>query len=314
MSTYRDQLPQTTDKTFITDGGLETTLIFKRGYDLPAFAAFDILRHEEGYQVLWDYYKDYIRLAHDNHLGFILESPTWRASRDWGTQIGYDRQSLEKVNHQSIELLADIRQRYETDATPMVISGCIGPRSDGYTVGNKMRPTEAEAYHREQIETLSRTQADMVSAFTINYTEEAIGITWAARSVGIPVAIGLTVETDGRLPSGQPLGQAIAEVDRTTSNGPAYYMINCAHPTHFEPVLAADEPWVQRIRAVRANASAKSHAELDDAEELDAGNPDDLGQRMAHLQSMLPHLNILGGCCGTDYRHVDAICRAVTLH
>ena len=314
MSTYRNHLPQTTDKTFITDGGLETTLIFKLGYDLPAFAAFDILRYEEGYQVLWDYYKDYIRLAHDNHLGFILESPTWRASRDWGAQIGYDSQALNTVNHQAIELLADIRQRYETDDTPMVISGCIGPRSDGYTVGNKMTPSVAEAYHREQIVTLSRTKADMVSAFTINYSEEAIGITRAAQSVRIPLAIGFTVETDGSLPSGQPLGEAITEVDRATSGGPVYYMINCAHPTHFEPVLAADEPWVKRIRAIRANASAKSHAELDEADTLDAGNPADLGQCLARLQTLLPQLNILGGCCGTDHRHVDAICRSVTQH
>ena len=314
MSTYRNHLPQTTDKTFITDGGLETTLIFKLGYDLPAFAAFDILRHEEGYQVLWDYYKNYIRLAHDNHLGFILESPTWRASRDWGAQIGYDSQALNTVNHQAIELLADIRQRYETDDTPMVISGCIGPRSDGYTVGNKMTPSVAEAYHREQIVTLSRTKADMVSAFTINYSEEAIGITRAAQSVRIPLAIGFTVETDGSLPSGQPLGEAITEVDRATSSGPVYYMINCAHPTHFEPVLAADEPWVKRIRAIRANASAKSHAELDEADTLDAGNPADLGQCLARLQTLLPQLNILGGCCGTDHRHVDAICRSVTQH
>jgi S-methylmethionine-dependent homocysteine/selenocysteine methylase len=314
MSTYRKQLPQTTDKTFITDGGLETTLIFRYGYDLPAFAAFDILRHEEGSQVLWDYYNDYIRLAHDHHLGFILESPTWRASRDWGAQIGYDRQALETVNHRAIDLLADIRQRYETDATPMVISGCIGPRSDGYAVGKKMTPSEAEAYHREQIGTLSRTHADMVAAFTINYSEEAIGITRAAQSVRIPVAIGLTVETDGRLPSGQPLGEAIKEVDQATGSGPAYYMINCAHPSHFEPVLTADDPWGRRIRAIRANASAKSHAELDDADTLDAGDPADLGRRFARLQTLLPHLNILGGCCGTDHRHVAAICRSITLH
>lgn len=314
MSTYRDHLPQTSEKIFITDGGLETTLIFHHGYDLPAFAAFDILSLEEGYQVLWDYFKEYVQLARDKRLGFILESPTWRASRDWGRRIGYDSKALEKMNRLSVALLADIRQRYETEDSPMVISGCIGPRSDGYTVAERMTAARAKAYHREQIDTFSRTEVDLVTAFTINYAEEAIGITHAAQSVGLPVAIGFTVETDGRLPSGQPLGKAIEGVDQATANGPAYYMINCAHPTHFEHTLAVDEPWVKRIRALRANASTKSHAELDEAEQLDAGDPTDLGHRLAHLQTILPHLNILGGCCGTDHRHVDAICRSVTLH
>jgi S-methylmethionine-dependent homocysteine/selenocysteine methylase len=314
MHTYRHQLPQASQKTFITDGGLETTLIFHHGYDLPAFAAFDILRREEGYQVLWDYYKAYVRMALDRRFGFILESPTWRASRDWGQQIGYDIEALKAANRRSVALLADIRQRYETAASPMVISGCIGPRSDGYTLTDQMKAGEAETYHREQITTLSKTAADLVSAFTINYTAEAIGITRAAQSVDLPVAIGFTVETDGHLPSGQPLGEAITAVDQATGDGPAYYMINCAHPTHFEQALTVDANWISRIRAIRANASAKSHAELDEAQELDAGDPKDLARRMARLRSMLPNLNILGGCCGTDHRHVDAICRSVAVH
>ncbi len=314
MSTYRNILPQISEKTFITDGGLETTLVFHNGYDLPAFAAFDVLRREEGYQVLWDYYEPYIRVARDRHLGFILESPTWRASRDWGQQIGYDAEALEEINQQSVALMADIRHRYETVDSPMVISGCIGPRSDGYAVTAKMAADEAQEYHREQIDTLSRTQADLVGAFTINYVQEAIGITRAARSVGMPVAIGFTVETDGHLPSGQPLGEAITAVDHATDSGPAYFMINCAHPIHFAKTLAVKEPWVSRIRAIRANASDKSHAELDEADELDAGDPLDLANRISRLQTLLPHLNILGGCCGTDHRHVDAICSSVTLH
>ena len=314
MSKYRDRLPQVSDKLFITDGGLETTLIFHHGYDLPAFAAFDILRRAEGYQVLRDYFVSYVQMARKNGLGFILESPTWRASRDWGRQIGYDSKALREMNRQSIDLLADIRSRYETDQTPVVISGCIGPRGDGYAVSEKMTAGEAERYHREQIDTLSRTDADLVTAYTINYTEEAIGITRAALSVTMPVVIGFTVETDGRLPSGQPLGEAITAVDQATDGGPAYYMINCAHPTHFEHAFAVDESWVKRIRAVRANASTQSHAELDVAEELDAGDPADLSKRYAQLHKVLPHLTIFGGCCGTDQRHVEAICRSVTLH
>ena len=314
MSIYRDHLPQTSEKWFITDGGLETTLIFHHGYDLPAFAAFDILQREEGYQVLWDYFKDYVLLARDKRLGFILESPTWRASPDWGRRIGYDSKALEEMNRLSVALLADMRQRYETVDSPMVISGCIGPRGDGYRPSERMTANQAKAYHREQIGILSRTEADLVSAFTINYAEEAIGITLAAHRFDMPVAIGFTVETDGRLPSGQPLGEAIAAVDQATARLPAYYMINCAHPTHFENALAVDESWVKRIRAVRANASLKSHAELDEAEALDAGDPEDLGRRLSQLQTLLPNLNILGGCCGTDIQHVEAICRSLTVH
>lgn len=314
MITYRHHLPQLSDKWFITDGGLETTLIFEKGYDLPAFAAFDMLRRDGGDHVLQDYYLPYIQLAKKNQVGFVLESPTWRASRDWGRQIGYDSMALDTMNRRSIELLAQIRQQHETAATPMVISGCIGPRSDGYTVTDKMTANQAKHYHREQIATLSQTDADLVTAFTLNYAEEAIGITRAAQSMAMPVVIGFTVETDGRLPSGQPLGEAITAVDQATANGPAYYMINCAHPTHFAQTLDVDAPWIERIRAVRANASTKSHAELDAAAELDVGDPSDLGRNYAHLQTILPHLTVVGGCCGTDHHHLDAICRSVTFH
>ena len=314
MSSYRNHLPQLSDKWFVTDGGLETTLVFKHGVDLPAFAAFDMLRRDGGDQVIRNYFAPYIQLAKDNQVGFILESPTWRASRDWGRQIGYDSTALDRMNRQSIELLTQLRQQHETASTPMVISGCIGPRSDGYTVTDKMTANQAQRYHREQIATFEQTDADMVTAFTLNYVEEAIGITRAAQSMAMSVVIGFTVEIDGRLPSGQPLGEAISAVDEATADGPAYYMINCAHPTHFEKALAVDEPWVERIRAVRANASAKSHAELDAAEELDAGDPSGLGRRYADLQKILPRLTIVGGCCGTDHRHVNAICRSMALH
>ena len=314
MNKYRNHLPQLSDNAFITDGGLETTLVFEKRYDLPAFAAFDLLQREGGEQALKDYFLPYIQVAKDNRLGFVLESPTWRASRDWGRRIGYDSNALDTMNRRSIEMLEQIRQQHETATTPMVISGCIGPRSDGYAVTEKMTADQAQRYHREQIETFSQTDADLVTAFTLNYCEEAIGITRAAQSMVMPVVIGFTVEIDGRLPSGQSLGDAITAVDRATANGPAYYMINCAHPTHFAQTLAVVAPWVERIRAVRANASSKSHAELYAAEALDDGDPHDLAQQYARLQTVLPHLTVVGGCCGTDHRHVDAICRSLMVH
>jgi S-methylmethionine-dependent homocysteine/selenocysteine methylase len=311
MSKYRNNLPQLSHELFLTDGGLETTLIFDNGYDLPEFAAFDLLKHAGGYEALRNYYLAYVNIAKANAAGFILESATWRASRDWGAKLGYGTADLKDVNRAAIALLQELRNEYESDKTPIVISGCLGPRGDGYDAAEKMTAEEAEQYHGEQIATLSKTEADLVSAFTINYAEEAVGISKAAASAGIPVVISFTVETDGRLPSGPSLGEAIKTVDQATANGPAYYMINCAHPTHFKDALTTGEPWVERIRAIRANASTKSHAELDEAEELDDGDPADLGARYAELKDQLQRLNVFGGCCGTDHRHVEEICNAV---
>jgi S-methylmethionine-dependent homocysteine/selenocysteine methylase len=277
MAKYRNNLPQLSGDLFITDGGFETTLIFHDGFELPEFAAFDLLKHDQGSDAIRKYYRTYISIAKTHKVGFILESATWRASPDWGKKLGYSDEELAAMNHRAIELLSDIRDEYEDEQTSIVISGCIGPRSDGYTVNDRMSVEEAEAYHTTQIQTLSETEVDMVSAFTINYVEEAIGIVLAAKKIGIPVVISFTLETDGKLPIGQALKEAILEVDSATNNYPVYYMINCAHPTHFYEVLVTGEPWTQRIRGIRANASKKSHAELDEATELDDGNPKELG-------------------------------------
>ena len=312
MSKYRNQLPQlSSDQIFLTDGGLETTLIFEKGYDLPEFAAFDLFKHEGGYQTIKDYYLPYIHLARDRGNNFILESATWRASRGWGAKLGYSRKDLKEVNTVAISLLKDLRDRFETPESKFVISGCIGPRGDGYQVGDAMRTTEAEQYHWEQINTFRQTAVDMVSAFTMNYVEEAVGITRAAALADLPVVIGFTVETDGRLPSGQPLGEAINAVDQATGNGPAYYMINCAHTSHFKSLFATDQPWTKRIQSLRANASAKSHAELDEATELDAGDPIELGNHYAQLKCQVPQLNVFGGCCGTSHDHMAEIIKAI---
>lgn len=309
MGKYRNALPQLQNDWFVTDGGMETTLIFHEGIDLPAFAAFDLLKNAEGIAHVRHYYETYAALAHRHRRGLVLEAPTWRANRDWGDKLGYDTAALRQVNRQAIALLEDIRAAYETATEPVVISGAIGPRGDGYNANARMSAAQAEAYHREQIETFAATAADMVAAFTINYVEEAIGIVQAAKTAQMPVAISFTLETDGRLPSGQPLREAIAQTDAATAAYPAYYMINCAHPTHFSAVLDGGA-WVDRIRGLRANASRKSHAELDESTELDAGNPAELGAQYRQLQGALRNLAVVGGCCGTDHRHVDAICTA----
>ena len=304
---YRAHLPQLDGDLFLTDGGIETTLIFHQGLDLPLFAAFDLLKDDEGTETLRSYYEPYIALARERGLGLVLESPTWRASPRWASEIGYSEQELDDMNRSAIGLMEELRDRYDTGDVPIVISGCLGPQDDGYNPAMKLTAPEAQDYHAVQIATFRDTAADMVTAITMTYADEAVGIARAAQEAGLPASISFTLETDGRLPSGQALGEAIEEVDEQTGGAPVYYMINCAHPTHFEDVVEAREPWLERLRGLRANASMKSHAELDEAAELDEGDPEDLGRRYAALRAKLPQLNVLGGCCGTDHRHVAAI-------
>jgi S-methylmethionine-dependent homocysteine/selenocysteine methylase len=307
---YRNRLPQLDGGLFLTDGGLETTLIFHEGFDLPCFAAFVLLDSERGEKALRDYFDRYLKMAIAAGAGFILEAPTWRANPDWGAKVGYDREALACNNRTAIALLLELRDRYETAASPMVVSGAIGPRGDGYDPGALMSADEAADYHGFQISLFRDAGADLVSAFTMTNIGEAQGIALVAKAADMPCVISFTVETDGRLPTGEPLAEAIKRVDEATGNGPAYYMINCAHPTHFDHVLDAGGAWVKRMRGIRANSSRMSHAELDNAPELDIGDPQELGGQYADLLRRFPHINVLGGCCGTDHRHVDCISTA----
>ncbi|MGH6625208.1 MAG: homocysteine S-methyltransferase family protein [Burkholderiaceae bacterium] len=309
MPQYRSRLPQTSGDIFITDGGLETTLIFQSGIVLPEFAAFVLLQDEAGRQTLRRYFHDFGRLAQRYRVGLILDSPTWRANRDWGARLGFSTQALADINRRAIDLLVELRESLQTPVTRCVINGVIGPRADGYVPAALMTASEAADYHGAQIDTFAGTEADMVTAVTMNYGDEAIGVALAARSARMPVAISFTVETDGRLPTGESLQQAIEGTDEASDGFPEYYMINCAHPLHFGPALAPAGAWLSRIRGVRANASQKSHAELNEATELDDGDPQELGGQYRDLKGRLSQLTVLGGCCGTDQRHIDAICR-----
>ncbi len=304
---FRNRLPLRSGGMFLTDGGMETTLIFRDGVDLPCFAAFTLLKTQDGLDRVRAYYRRYADIARRARLGFVLESPTWRANRDWGAKVGYSPAALADVNRKAVEIMAEIRDEYDAPGSPYVISGNIGPRGDGYDPSYIMSADEAEAYHGEQIAVFNGTAADMVSAFTLNYVNEAIGIARAAQSAGMPVVLSFTVETDGRLPTGDTLKDAITQVDEATGAAPVYYMINCAHPTHFHDALATGKPWVKRIGGLRANGSRRSHAELDQATSLDDGNPAEFGEQHAELRRLLPHVSVFGGCCGTDHRHVEQI-------
>lgn len=308
MAKYRNRLPQLDGGLFLSDGGIETTLIYLDGFELPYFAAFHLLRDETGTEGLRAYFRRHAQVARAAGAGFIFESPTWRASPDWAAKLGYTPGKLEAANRRSIQMMHELRAEFESERSPMVVSGCIGPRGDGYVAGEAMSPEEAQAYHGPQIRIYAEEDADQITAITMTNINEAIGVTRAAQKAGIPVAISFTVETDGTLPAGDRLGDAIAAVDAATARGPAYYMVNCAHPDHFADVLKGE--WVKRIGGIRANASRCSHAELDVATELDAGNPVELGALYADLRARFPQINVLGGCCGTDHRHIEAISSA----
>jgi S-methylmethionine-dependent homocysteine/selenocysteine methylase len=310
MSKYRHDLPQLDGALFLTDSGLETFLCFQQGIALPEFAAFPLLETAEGRDEITAYMQRHIQIALDHGLGFILETPTWRANPDWAAKLGYDRGSLAEANRNAVAFMAGLRQTHETAETKMVISGNIGPRSDGYAPADIMDPDQAQAYHTDQIETFASADADVVTTLTMTHVGEAVGIARAAQEAGIPAVISFTTETDGRLPTGPTLGEAIEEVDALTGEAPAYYMVNCAHPTHFEDALETGAPWIKRLRGIRANASTKSHEELDNATELDDGNPLELGTQYRAIRDRLPHITVLGGCCGTDHRHVAEICSA----
>ena len=302
----RSALPQL-EQLFLTDAGLETDMIFNRGVDLPCFASITLLRTADGRELLREYFRPYLSLAASHSTGFILESASWRASPDWAKPLGLTGGELDELNVASVELLHELRREFAPSGIPIVVSACIGPRGDGYDPGQIMGPAEAEEYHGHQASVLASAKPDMLSAFTINNLNEAIGLTRAAARTRLPFALSFTVETDGRLPTGDALQDAIEAVDAATDSYPAYYMINCAHATHFADQLAESEGWVRRLRGIRANASRCSHAELDGMSELDAGDPLDLGRRYRALRTRLPQLNVLGGCCGTDHRHVRAI-------
>lgn len=289
---------------YLTDGGLETDLIFHHGVELPEFAAFPLLDSDDGLSRLEAYYDGYAAIARRAGAGLLLESPTWRANPDWGARIGYDATALARVNAESIVLMHRLRDRY-ADLADVRISGMVGPRGDGYVSDGPVEPADAAEYHRPQLVAFAAAGADQASALTLTEVGEAIGIVQAADAVGLPLAISFTVETDGRLPSGPTIAEAIGEVDAAAP--PLHYLINCAHPTHIERGLGGAGPWRDRIAGVRPNASTRSHAELDAAEDLDEGDIDALAAATHRLNRLLPELSILGGCCGTDARHVAAL-------
>lgn len=310
MNSVAPRLPQQAGQMFVTDGGIETHLIFNEGVDdVPHFSIFQMLDSAQGREKLRNYYRAYIPIAKASGQGFLFDSSTWRANADWGALVGYDAGRLDAANAASIALCRDLAAEFAAAGVNSIVSGVIGPRRDAWQYDAGMSVAEAEGYHRSQIGSFARAGADFVTAYTLTNTPEAIGIARAAQEAGLACVLSFTLETDGHLPGGKPLGQAIAEVDAAVDAYPAYYMINCVHPIHFAATLRHGGNWLDRIGGLRVNASMKSHAELDESATLDIGDWQDLAQRYGRLLPLLPNIRVIGGCCGTDHRHIRAICR-----
>jgi homocysteine S-methyltransferase len=292
----------------LTDSGLETWLVFHRGVDLPDFAAFPLLDDPDGRAHLAEYFRDHMQIAARAGAPLVLETPTWRANADWGARLGYEAAALDRVNRDAVAFLRDLGHEFAD--LELTVSGTLGPRGDGYNPQELLTPAAAAAYHRAQIGSFAAAGADRVTLLTATHAGEATGVVQAAADAGMPVVVAFTVETDGRLPSGQPLHEAIEKVDAATGAAALHFGINCAHPDHFSGALDANPAAINRIALLRANASRASHAELDEAEALDDGDPVELAGLYAGLVDRHPHLRVLGGCCGTDARHVEAIAQA----
>ncbi len=305
-----NKLPHQSDLMFLTDAGLETWLLYKRGFEMPCFAAYPLAQSEEGRAAFNDYFSATFDIARRNGTGFVLDTYTWRANPDWGRELGHDLTYLREVNTQAVESAKEMRTTLG-EGLEVLVNGIIGPRGDGYDPKSIMTVAEAEAYHAWQIEVLAIAGVDMVSALTMTNVPEAIGVANAAAENGVPCVVSFTLETDGRLPTGERLQDAIAQVDDAATVKPVYFMVNCVHPDHFDDSISENADWKRRIGGLRANASRMSHAELDCCETLDDGNPVELGAQYAQLRKLLPNLRVVGGCCGTDQRHLEQICMAL---
>ena len=295
------------NRPYLTDGGMETWLFFQQGFEAPEFAAITLVEDEGATQALRRYFDEFLAMAQSAGTGFVLDCNTWRGCVDWAPKLNLSVDELLRLSVVAVDFAKSVQSEWQGRVTEILLNGVIGPMGDAYAPGTLPSVKQAEKSHLPQVRKLAEGGVDMISAITLTNVAEAVGITRAACSVDLPVVISFTVETDGRLPSGDLLGEAIMAVDAATQSAPAYYMINCAHPDHFMDVLDRDSDWKTRIGGLRSNASRLSHAELDVAEELDQGDPEEFGVLHGELARLLPNLKVVGGCCGTDHRHVRCV-------
>ncbi len=306
-----NKLPQLNGKICLTEGGIETYMQYKKGHELRSFCLFDLMNDPKAVADLRVYHERLIEVALKHKVGAILDGIHYRTSKDWGELLGYSAQGLKDITIQGIEFYKDLARQYETADSPMPISGVVGPRGDAYAVGHIMSADEAQDYHSEQLETMKLAGADFATALTFNQVYEAIGVARAAHELDFPVVISFALGANGKLKTGPGLGEAITAVDQATNAAPAYFMVNCTHPVDFAPAFDQPGRWTNRLRGLRPNASSLAHGVLCQLGHLEEGNPAELAQQMAAMAERFPHISVWGGCCGTDYAHIDKIAAAL---
>jgi homocysteine S-methyltransferase len=308
--TVQAGLPQLNGHLMTSGGGFETWMQYVDGFTLRHFCGFELLNDKRGEACLRDYHRKLVEAAVANGFGVINEGVHYRASRDWGALTGYSREGLEEINIRGIEFYRDFAREYGSAETPMLVGGVIGPRGDAYNIGRTPDAAEAEDYHSEQIATFRKAGASHITAMTFSSVEEAIGLARAAKAAEMPVVVSFIVGRGGRLLGGETIEEAFTRVDAATGSAPAYYMINCTHPTEFVPGLT-DGVWTKRLGGFLPNAVAMETLDLCKLGHLEDGDPAELGGQMAELAKWFPHVNVWGGCCGTDGRHIGEITRQV---
>ena len=303
--------PRLENKFYLTEGGVETEVMYKWGYELPEFAMFPLLDNPEADAVIRNMFRRYLDVAAEQNTGLLLNGHDYRASPDWAAKLGYSAEGLRDMQRRTIQFLDDMRTEYAGRVSDVYIAACIGPRGDAYGTGGEITVDEAEDYHSLQLQNLDGTAADMAVAATFNNIPEAIGVIRAASEKGMPIGVSLTLTPEGRLRSGPSLREAIENVDEATDGRAAWFGTNCSHPLEFEPALYDAGPWLERLRYIRPNAARMDKIALCSLGHLEDGDPVELGEQMGEVARRLPNADIIGGCCGTDERHLSEIAKNV---
>jgi len=302
--------PQNRGRFYLTEGGTETELMYKHGFELPHFAMFPLLDNPKAVSKMREMFRSYLDVAAEHDFCALMGGLDYRASPDWGDLLGYSPASLSDANLQSIEFLRELANEYSSQVPEILIQGLIGPRGDAYERNETISENEAEDYHSVQLETLKKANVDSALAITFNNIPESVGVARAAAKIGVPLAISLTLDSNSKLHSGPSLADAITAIDEQTNQAPEYFLINCSHPLEFEPAIEPGD-WIQRVRGVRPNASKMDKMALCQIGYLEDGDPEELGRLCGDLARQYPHMDIWGGCCGTWDNHLNEIAKNV---
>ena len=301
---FPDQEPGT---LYLTEGGTETEIMYKYGYELPEFAMFTLLENKSAKAEMRAMFERYLDTVAEYGYCALMGGIDYRASSDWGDKLGYSRQALADIQQGCVEFLRDIAEPYADQIPRILFAGLLGPRGDAYGTGDQITATEAEDYHSMQLESVKAADADLALAATFNNIPEAIGVARAASKIGIPLCISFSLDSTSRLNSGPSFREAVETTDTESGEArPQFYGLNCSHPLEMEPALEPGN-WFQRVRMLRPNAVMMEKIALCKIGHLEDGDPEELGEQMGSLAQRYAHIDIWGGCCGTCETHLGQI-------